>query len=70
MKQVYYTQCPLGYGLGATNGFQVKRLDDGYPTGVDFRHLGMRAFLPGSRVLAPASLAIPDEMGRWRRSPG
>lgn len=56
MKQVYYTQCPLGYGLGATNGFQVKRLDPGYPTSGDFRHLGLRAFLPGSRTLAPPAL--------------
>jgi hypothetical protein len=56
MKQVYYTQCPIGYGLGATNGFQLKRIDPGYPLTGDFRHLGLRAFRPGSRVLAPPSL--------------
>ena len=32
MEQIYYTQCPVGYGLGASNGFQVKRLSRGYPT--------------------------------------
>jgi hypothetical protein len=56
MEQIYYTQCPMGYGLGASNGFQVKRLDAGYPTSGDFRHLGMRAFLPGTRTLAPPAL--------------
>jgi hypothetical protein len=56
MKQVYYTQCPIGYGLGATNGFQLKRIDAGYPITGDFRHLGLRAFRPGSRTLAPPSL--------------
>ena len=29
MEQIYYTQCPVGYGLGASNGFQVKRLSRG-----------------------------------------
>src|SRR5438046_2901213 len=56
MKQIYYTQCPMGYGLGASNGFQIKRLDEGYPPSGDFRHLGMRAFLPGTRTLAPSVL--------------
>jgi hypothetical protein len=56
MEQVYYTQCPPGHGLGATGGFQVKRLSAGFPASSDFRHLGLRAFLPGSRVLAPPSL--------------
>ena len=56
MDQIYYTQCPIGYGLGASNGFQVKRLSPGYPMSGDFRHLGLRAFLPGSRTLAPGTL--------------
>lgn len=56
MEQIYYTQCPVGYGLGASNGFQIKRLTPGYPTGGDFRHLGLRAFPAGGRTLAPASL--------------
>lgn len=56
MEQIYYTQCPIGYGLGASNGFQIKRLGAGYPASGDFRFLGMRAFLPGSRVLAPTVL--------------
>lgn len=61
MEQVYYTQCPIGYGLGASNGFQIKRMSPGYPQGADFRHLGMRAFLAGSRILAPSVL-------RYRRA--
>jgi len=56
MEQIYYTQCPVGYGLGASNGFQVKRLSPGYPVTGDFRHLGLRAFLPGARTPAPAAL--------------
>lgn len=56
MEQIYYTQCPVGYGLGASNGFQIKRRSEGYPLSGDFRHLGMRAFLPGTRTLAPPTL--------------
>jgi hypothetical protein len=61
MEQIYYTQCPVGYGLGASNGFQVKRVTPGYPLSGDFRHLGLRAFPAGGRVLAPPSL-------RYRRA--
>ncbi len=56
MEQIYYTQCPIGYGLGASNGFQVKRLSEGYPITGDFQHLGFRAHLPGTRTLAPVAL--------------
>ncbi len=56
MEQIYYTQCPVGYGLGASNGFQIKRLSPGYPLNADFRHLGLRAFPAGGRVIAPATL--------------
>ncbi len=56
MKQIYYTQCPMGYGLGASNGFQIKRLSPDYPLTGDFRHLSLRAFVAGSRTLAPATL--------------
>ncbi len=56
MEQIYYTQCPIGYGLGASNGFQVKRLSPGYPVSGDFRHLGLRAYLTGTRSLAPSAL--------------
>src|SRR3954468_11033717 len=56
MEQIYYTQCPVGYGLGASNGFQIKRMTPGYPTSGDFRHLGLRAFPGGGRVLAPPAL--------------
>ena len=56
MEQIYYTQCPIGYGLGASNGFQIKRLSAGYPATGDFRFLGMRAFVAGTRVLAPPAL--------------
>ncbi len=56
MEQIYYTQCPVGYGLGASNGFQVKRITRGYPLASDFRHLGLRAFPSGGRTLAPPSL--------------
>jgi hypothetical protein len=61
MEQVYYTQCPMGYGLGASNGFQVKRLSPGYPIRGDFHHLGLRSFLSGGRALAPPVL-------RYRRA--
>ena len=63
MEQIYYTQCPIGYGLGASNGFQVKRITPGYPLAGDFRHLGMRALRAGTASLAPASL-------RYRRVEG
>ncbi len=56
MEQIYYTQCPVGYGLGASNGFQVKRITPGYPVAGDFRHLGLRAFPAGGRSLAPPAL--------------
>jgi hypothetical protein len=56
MEHIYYTQCPVGYGLGASNGFQVKRITPGYPVAGDFRHLGLRAFPGGGRVLAPPAL--------------
>ena len=56
MEQIYYTQCPVGYGLGASNGFQIKRMTPGYPISGDFRHLGLRAFPGGGRVLAPPAL--------------
>jgi len=56
MEQIYYTQCPVGYGLGASNGFQIKRMTAGYPTSGDFRHLGLKAFPGGGRTLAPPSL--------------
>ena len=56
MEQIYYTQCPVGYGLGASNGYQIKRISPGYPSTADLRHLGLRAFLPGSRAMAPPAL--------------
>ncbi|WP_435016332.1 hypothetical protein TA3x_003897 [Tundrisphaera sp. TA3] len=56
MEQIYYTQCPVGYGLGASNGFQIKRMTPGYPVSGDFRHLGMKAFPGGGRSLAPPAL--------------
>ena len=56
MEQVYYTQCPMGYGLGASNGYQVKRITKHYPPSADFRILTLRAFLPGSRAMVPAAL--------------
>src|SRR4051794_12068874 len=61
MKQIYYTQCPIGYGLGASNGFQIKRRTPGYPITGDFRHLGLRAFAAGTRTMAPPAL-------RYRRT--
>jgi hypothetical protein len=63
MKQIYYTQCPIGYGLGASNGFQIKRLSEGYPLTGDFRHFSLRAFVAGTRTPAPAVL-------RYRRGEG
>ena len=56
MEQIYYTQCPIGYGLGASNGYQIKRITAGYPVAGDFRHLGLRAFPGGGRTLAPVVL--------------
>ena len=61
MEQIYYTQCPVGYGLGAGNGFQIKRRTDGYPVDGDFRHLGTRPFLPGTRTPAPPVLRYRRE---------
>ena len=63
MEQVYYTQCPAGYGLGSSNGAQVKRRTPGYPATGDFRHLKLAPFLPGTKALAPATL-------RYRRDGG
>ena len=63
MNQIYYTQCPIGYGLGASNGFQIKRLSSGYPVSGDFRHFSLRAFVAGTRQPAPATL-------RYRRGEG
>jgi hypothetical protein len=56
MEQIYYTQCPVGYGLGASNGFQIKRRSAEYPVSGDFRHLSIRPFLPGTKTLAPSVL--------------
>ena len=56
MEQVYYTQCPVGYGLGTSNGAQVKRRTAGYPATGDFRHLKLSPFLPGTTTLAPPTL--------------
>jgi hypothetical protein len=63
MEQIYYTQCPIGYGLGASGGFQIKRLSPGYVIAGDFRHFGLRAFVAGTRQPAPAAL-------RYRRAEG
>jgi hypothetical protein len=56
MEQLYYTQCPVGYGVGASGGLQIKRCDGTYPLAGDVRHLGLRAFLGTSRALAPPVL--------------
>ena len=56
MEQIYYTQCPIGYGLGASNGYQVKRISPSYPQGADFRHLGLRPFIAATRQPAPSTL--------------
>jgi hypothetical protein len=56
MEQIYYTQCPVGYGVGASGGLQIKRHDAGYPLCADLRHLALRAFLGTSRTLAPETL--------------
>ena len=64
MEQIYYTQCPIGYGLGASNGFQIKRMSPGYPTTGDFRHLGVKAFPGGGRTLAPVILRYRRD-GEW-----
>ncbi len=56
MEQVYYTQCPAGYGLGVSSGAQVKRRTPGYPPSGDFRHLKLTPFLPDSTALAPVAL--------------
>ncbi len=65
MEQIYYTQCPMGYGLGASNGFQIKRRSEGYPVSSDFRHLGLRAYPGGGRVLAPATLRYKHDDTRY-----
>jgi hypothetical protein len=63
MEQIYYTQCPIGYGLGASSGFQIKRLSPGYAVSGDFRHFSLRAFVAGTRQPAPGAL-------RYRRGEG
>jgi hypothetical protein len=63
MEQIYYTQCPIGYGLGASGGFQIKRLSPGYVISGDFRHFSLRAFVAETRQPAPAAL-------RYRRGEG
>jgi hypothetical protein len=63
MEQIYYTQCPIGYGLGASGGFQIKRLSPGYVLSGDFRHFSLRAFVAETRQPAPAAL-------RYRRGEG
>jgi hypothetical protein len=63
MEQIYYTQCPMGYGLGASSGFQIKRHTPGYALAGDFRHFNLRAFVAGTRQLAPPAL-------RYRRGEG
>ena len=61
MEQIYYTQCPIGYGLGASNGYQIKRITADYPVAGDFRHLGLKAFPGGGRTLAPPVLRYRRE---------
>jgi hypothetical protein len=63
MEQIYYTQCPIGYGLGASSGFQIKRRSPGYVVPADFRHFSLRAFVAGTRQPAPTAL-------RYRRGEG
>lgn len=63
MEQVYYTQCPVGYGLGIASGFQVKRRSKSYPPTADYRHLSLRPFRPGTRELAPPALRYRREVG-------
>ncbi len=67
MEQIYYTQCPVGYGLGTSNGFQIKRLDPAYPMLGDFRHLTLRAFLP-ARAARPRDRSLSNCRRRRRRS--
>ena len=61
MEQIYHTQCPIGYGLGASNGYQIKRISAGYSVAGDFRHLGLKAFPGGGRTLAPPVLRYRRE---------
>jgi len=63
VEQIYYTQCPIGYGQGNANGFQIKRRSPGYPAAGDFRHLAMRPFLPWTERLAPPTLRYRREGG-------
>ena len=56
MEQLYYTQCPAGYGLGRSNGAQIKRKSAGYPASADLLHLGMKPFLTGTTKMAPPTL--------------
>lgn len=64
MEQVYYTQCPMGHGLGATGGFQLKRISRGYPKTADFRHLGLRVRMSGLSVASPKTLRYRRD-GPW-----
>jgi molecular chaperone DnaK len=57
MEQLHYTSCPVGYGLGTANGYQVKRKSTGFPVAGDWaRGLAFRSFVPGTTTLAPGAL--------------
>src|SRR4051812_13194370 len=56
MEQVYYTACPVGYGLGAGSGYQVKRITPGYQVTGDWRQLAFHPFVRETKALAPGAL--------------
>jgi molecular chaperone DnaK len=64
MEQLYYTSCPVGYGLGAGSGSQVKRKSPGFQVAGDLVQLAFRSFVPGTTTLAPAALRY------WRNGHG
>jgi hypothetical protein len=64
MQQLYYTSCPVGYGLGTASGYQVKRKSAGYAATGDWRELAFSPILPGTTTLAPAALRY------WRDNDG
>ena len=70
MEQIYYTQCPIGYGLGASNGFQIKRISSGYPTSSDFRFWGCARSSPEPASRRRARFVIGRESMAWPTSPG
>ncbi|MFO0960140.1 MAG: Hsp70 family protein [Isosphaeraceae bacterium] len=61
MEQLYFTACPAGHGTEPREGLQAKRRTQGYPGAPDTRHLEVKPFLPGGKLLVPPLLRYRRE---------